>query len=68
MSLNRRDFVKLCTGTVAGFGVAQMFHPAVREALAGTLTGERPPCHLAAGTGLYRLFSVAAEQRQPLHR
>ena len=39
MSLNRRDFVKLCTGTVAGFGVAQMFHPAVREALAGTLTG-----------------------------
>ena len=37
MSLNRRDFVKLCTGTVAGFGVAQMFHPAVREALAGTL-------------------------------
>ena len=42
MSLNRRDFVKLCTGTVAGFGVAQMFHPAVREALAGTLTGERP--------------------------
>ena len=43
MSLNRRDFVKLCTGTVAGFGVAQMFHPAVREALAGTLTGERPP-------------------------
>ena len=64
MSLNRRDFVKLCTGTVAGFGVAQMFHPAVREALAGTL----PPCHLAAGTGLYRLFSVAAEQRQPLHR
>ena len=25
MSLNRRDFVKLCTGTVAGFGVAQMF-------------------------------------------
>ena len=27
MALSRRDFVKLCTGTVAGFGVSQMFHP-----------------------------------------
>ena len=51
MSLNRRDFVKLCTGTVAGFGVAQMFHPAVREALAGTLTGERPPVIWLQGQG-----------------
>ncbi len=43
MSLNRRDFVKLCTGTVAGFGVSQMFHPAVNEALAASLSGDRPP-------------------------
>lgn len=51
MSLSRRDFVKLCTGTVAGFGVSQMFHPAVHEALAGTLTGERPPVFWLQGQG-----------------
>ncbi len=51
MSLNRRDFVKLCTGTVAGFGVSQMFHPAIREALAETLTGERPPVFWLQGQG-----------------
>ncbi len=51
MSLNRRDFVKLCTGTVAGFGVAQMFHPAVKETLAATLTGERPPVLWLQGQG-----------------
>ena len=51
MSLDRRDFVKLCTGTVAGFGVAQMFHPAIREALAQTLTGERPPVFWLQGQG-----------------
>ena len=43
MALSRRDFVKLCSGTVAGFGVSQMFHPAIHEAFAQTLTGERPP-------------------------
>lgn len=36
---------------MAGFGVAQMFHPAVREALAGTLTGERPPVIWLQGQG-----------------
>lgn len=51
MSLTRRDFVKLCTGTVAGFGISQMFHPAVHEALAGTLTGERPPVFWLQGQG-----------------
>ena len=40
MALSRRDFVKLCSGTVAGFGVSQMFHPAIHEAFAQTLTGE----------------------------
>jgi len=43
MGLSRRDFVKLCTGTAAGYGVSRMFHPAVRQALAETLTGVRPP-------------------------
>ncbi|XPV74909.1 MAG: NiFeSe hydrogenase small subunit [Desulfovibrio sp.] len=33
MSLSRRDFVKLCTGTVAGFGISQMYNPAVLQAL-----------------------------------
>ncbi len=33
MSLTRRDFVKLCTGTVAGFGVSQMFNPSIVQAL-----------------------------------
>ncbi len=51
MSLNRRDFVKLCTGTVAGFGVSQMFHPAVKEALAETLSGDRPPVLWLQGQG-----------------
>ena len=51
MSLSRRDFVKLCTGTAAGYGVSRMFHPAVREALAGTLTGELPPVFWLQGQG-----------------
>ncbi len=51
MSLKRRDFVKLCTGTVAGFGVAQMFHPAIHEAFADTLTGKRPPVLWLQGHG-----------------
>ena len=51
MSLNRRDFVKLCTGTVAGFGVSQMFHPAIRDALADTTSGARPPVLWLAGQG-----------------
>ncbi len=51
MSLSRRDFVKLCTGTVAGYGVSTMFHPAVHQALAETLTGERPPVFWIQGAG-----------------
>ncbi len=51
MSLNRRDFVKLCTGSVAGFGVAQMFHPAVKEALAASAGGGRPPVLWLQGQG-----------------
>ena len=33
MSLSRREFVKLCTATVAGLGVSQMFHPAIVQAM-----------------------------------
>ncbi|MEZ0574474.1 NiFeSe hydrogenase small subunit [Halodesulfovibrio aestuarii] len=51
MSLNRRDFVKLCTGTVAGLGVSQMFNPAVCEAISGSLNGERPPVLWLQGAG-----------------
>ena len=43
MELTRRDFVRICTGTVAGIGVSGMFHPFVRDVLAETLTGQRPP-------------------------
>ena len=43
MNLSRRDFVRICTSTVAGFGVSQFFHPLVRSAIAQTLTGDRPP-------------------------
>ena len=43
MSLSRREFIRICTATVAGYGISRMFHPAVRQALAETLTGERPP-------------------------
>jgi len=49
MSCNRRDFMKLCTGTVAGFGVSQMFHPAIRDALADAANGARPPVLWLAG-------------------
>ncbi len=51
MSLERRDFIKLCTSTVAGFGISQMFHPAIRDALADTLTGARPPVLWLQGQG-----------------
>ncbi|MEG1609771.1 MAG: hydrogenase small subunit [Bilophila sp.] len=51
MELSRRDFVRLCTGTVAGFGVSQLFHPFVREVLAETLTGHRPPVFWVEGQG-----------------
>ncbi len=51
MSLNRRDFVKLCTGTVAGFGVAQMFHPAINEAFAADASGQRPAVLWIQGQG-----------------
>lgn len=67
MALSRRDFVKLCSGTVAGFGVSQMFHPAIHEAFAQTLTGERPPVFWVQGQGA-RLFGHAAEQHAPEHR
>lgn len=51
MNMSRRDFVKLCAGSAAGLGVAGMFHPAVRDALAATLTGERPPVFWVQGQG-----------------
>lgn len=51
MSLSRRDFVKLCTGTVAGYGISTMFNPSVHKALAETLTGERPPVFWIQGSG-----------------
>ncbi len=51
MSLSRRDFVKLCTGTVAGIGVSQMFHPAVKEVFAQSLASGRPPVFWAQGQG-----------------
>ncbi|SDN87882.1 hydrogenase small subunit [Desulfonauticus submarinus] len=33
MSLKRRDFVKLCAGTVAGLGISQVFNPSLVMAL-----------------------------------
>ena len=51
MSLSRRDFVKLCTSTVAGFGVSQMFHPAVKEVFAQSLASGRPPVFWVEGQG-----------------
>jgi len=51
MGLKRRDFMKLCTGTVAGIGISQMFHPAVQEVLAGTTDGSRPPVLWLQGQG-----------------
>ncbi len=51
MGLSRRDFVKLCTSSVAGYGVSTMFHPAIHKALAQTLTGERPPVIWIQGAG-----------------
>ncbi|MFO8031755.1 MAG: hydrogenase small subunit [Desulfohalobiaceae bacterium] len=33
MSLNRRDFVKLCSFTVGGLGISQLFHPELVQAV-----------------------------------
>ena len=51
MSLSRRDFVKLCTGTVAGLGISQMFHPAVQDVFAQSLSGGRPSVFWVEGQG-----------------
>ena len=51
MELTRRDFVRICTGTGAGIGVSGMFHPFVRDVLAETLTGQRPPVFWVEGQG-----------------
>ena len=51
MALSRRDFVRICTGTAAGLGVSQFFHPLVRDVLADTLTGKRPPVFWVEGQG-----------------
>ncbi|MCH5277596.1 MAG: hydrogenase small subunit [Desulfovibrionaceae bacterium] len=51
MTLSRRDFVRLCSGTVAGYGISRIFHPAVRQTLAETLTGERPHVFWLQGQG-----------------
>lgn len=51
MSLERRDFLKLCSATVAGMGVSQLFSPAVHEALAASLDGSRPPVLWIQGSG-----------------
>ena len=65
MSLSRRDFVKLCTGTAAGYGVSRMFHPAVREALdydGLSVIVAREPCPLhhkrQSGKGAKVVFGV----------
>lgn len=51
MSLSRREFVKLCTGTVAGIGVSRMFHPEIVQALQEAATGKKPPVIWLQGTG-----------------
>ena len=51
MSLSRRDFVKLCTGTVAGFGISQMFHPGLVEALQAATGPDKPPVLWIQGSG-----------------
>lgn len=43
MSLTRREFIKVCSASVAGFGISRMFHPAVARAISGSLDGSRPP-------------------------
>lgn len=51
MTLSRRDFVKVCSGTVAGFGISQMFHPAVHKVFAQSLAGEKPHAFWIQGQG-----------------
>jgi len=51
MSLKRRDFVKLCSGTVAGFGISQMFHPGLVKALEAATEPGRPPVVWMQGNG-----------------
>ncbi len=49
--MKRRDFVKLCTGTVAGFGVSQMFHPGLVKALEAATGPGKPPVVWIQGQG-----------------
>ncbi|WP_027185048.1 NiFeSe hydrogenase small subunit [Desulfovibrio inopinatus] len=49
--MKRRDFVKLCTGTVAGFGVSQMFHPGLVKMLEAATGPGKPPVVWIQGQG-----------------
>lgn len=51
MNMSRRDFIRLCTGTVAGIGISQFFHRDVRDVLAATLAGDLPPVFWVQGQG-----------------
>lgn len=50
MSLTRREFIKLCSGTVAGLGISQILHPAILQALNKAVEG-KPPVIWLQGQG-----------------
>lgn len=50
MSFERRDFLKLCAGTMAGLGASQMAHPSVLAALEKAASG-KTPCIWLQGCG-----------------
>lgn len=51
MSLNRRKFIKLCAGTVAGFGISQMFHPDIVDILKAANSPDKPHIIWLQGSG-----------------
>ncbi len=51
MGLSDKNFLKVCTESIAGLGVSQMYHPAVQELLEGVFTEDLPFIFWVEGQG-----------------
>lgn len=65
MSLTRREFMKICSASAAGFGIARMFHPAVARAVSGALDGSRPPVLWVRGLACGNCSSALLDAAHP---
>lgn len=65
MSLTRREFIKICSASVAGLGVSQILHPAVAGAISGSLGGSRPPVLWIKGLACGSCTSALLDSSHP---